>query len=104
MARDLQSPAEEARALEFMGALQMLKGNFTDAKKHYNEALLICEKINEPHRKADVKLKMGILYKYEGRIKDAVAALKEALKIYKKLKSYKASTTLEKINEFKKLA
>jgi tetratricopeptide (TPR) repeat protein len=104
MAGELKSPEEEARALKSMGVLQTLKGNFQRANDYYTKALKICEKITEPHIKADIQSEMGISYEKEGRIKEAIAALEEALAIYKKLKSIRAVETVKKINKLKRLA
>ena len=104
MARELKSPAEEARALEYMGALQTLKGNFIRANDYYTQALEICDKITEPHRKADIQSKIGILYKKDGRIQEAIGVLEEAFGIYKRLKSTKADEIIKRIKELKRLS
>lgn len=80
----------KGKALNNIGKIYYLQGNYEDAIKSHNEALQIAESVNDLRMKATSLYHLGIIYQSRGDYKKAINLYKAALQIDEQLGDQKA--------------
>jgi tetratricopeptide (TPR) repeat protein len=79
IAEKMAHPVSVLWALQGMGRLHLLQGNLVQAVPFLERALLTCRETNVPHLYPRIASPLGTAYCLNGRFKDAVSLLMEAV-------------------------
>jgi tetratricopeptide (TPR) repeat protein len=79
IAERMEHPVSVLWALQGMGRLHLLQGNLVQAVPFLERALLTCREVNIPHLYPRIAAPLGTAYCLNGRFKDAVSLLMEAV-------------------------
>lgn len=84
-ARKVKSRIDEARAIKSLGVSHVVRSNYNEARKYYDESLAIFEEVGDKDGIARVYSNIGNVEIYRGQYLDAKEWLQKAFDIFKEL-------------------
>ena len=84
IARESKDVWEEARQLENIGSIYQTEGNIKEALQYFEQAIKLCEKINDRRGFASLLNKIGNSHSLIGKVDAAMVYLEASLEIFQK--------------------